>query len=344
MHDRGHEIATSIRTVAPAWLWQSATPCASARCYHAVTMIHQSSLSRVGLADTEDPLLRSPCGEFRTFVNQRETLTLRGTVRDETGAAIDITGADIVLNITGPGDALPTVLTSTGLSTITILAQTGDTLGQFDAPLTADETASLAEGELFFGILIELASGQVIQLRGTIDVRATRVSSELQILETFTPVNFQAAIVAEDMDPLVIPAGDVVRLPLTGLLGEPFTRRPEFWSLSPDGVLLATGDVNGVYRAFAVLSFSDDANQSTAYTWTLGQGTDLAGTPVFTRRYNFPAQLSIMTEPIGAAPGGSFAIEEAGSEFAIFVSHNSAQSRTMTVGSLSCGLIRTGPL
>lgn len=306
--------------------------------------VHQSSLARVGLSGTESPIRRSPCGDFLAFVTQRETITLRGTVNDEEGIPLDITGAEITFNVTAPGDALPTFLATTGLATITILAQTGDTLGKFDIPLSSAQTATLDAVENTFGILVELASGEVIQLRGILDVRETRVSTELEILESFTPANFQAAIIAEDMDPLVVPAGQVARLPLVGLQGEPFTRRPEFWSLDVDGVLQATGDVNGVYRSFAILSFSDNANQSTRYTWTLAQGTDLAGTPVFERRYNFPTQLSIMAEPIGAAPGGSYAIEDTGTEFAVFVSHNSAQSRTVTVGSLSLGLFRSGPL
>jgi hypothetical protein len=76
-----------------------------------------------------------------------ETIKLRMTVHDETGAVVDLTGATIHLRVR-PDLKAGAVITKSSPSTgIAISTQTGTTKGQYVATIAAADTASLEPGD-----------------------------------------------------------------------------------------------------------------------------------------------------------------------------------------------------
>lgn len=91
-------------------------------------------------------------------IERGDTFFWRFTVRDDTGAAIDVTGyefeVEVKTEIDGPD---PAVIAKTVGAGVTILAQTGDTLGQSDVLFTsADNTIT---SRLYWLDVVAIKSG-----------------------------------------------------------------------------------------------------------------------------------------------------------------------------------------
>lgn len=82
--------------------------------------------------------------------------TLRLTVFDENGDRLDITGATIWFHVKATIDAGSTVLEKITPTQITILAQTGATLGQADITIDDTDLTAQAPGLLVYDVMIEL--------------------------------------------------------------------------------------------------------------------------------------------------------------------------------------------
>lgn len=91
-----------------------------------------------------------------------ESRTLRITVTDEESEdPIDITTAtSIELQVKKrPGDADPPLISKSLLSGISLLAQSGDTLGQADAVLEPSDTASL-RGLYYWDVVVTISGSR----------------------------------------------------------------------------------------------------------------------------------------------------------------------------------------
>ena len=95
-------------------------------------------------------------------VYQGNSRTLRVTVYDENGDLEDLTGSTAYFTVRQKVISTATVIAkvSTTPADITILPQTGDTLGQFDVNLVpADTNALPVDAPFTYDVWVELASG-----------------------------------------------------------------------------------------------------------------------------------------------------------------------------------------
>jgi len=87
--------------------------------------------------------------------------TLRLTVEDEDGERVDLTGATVYFSVkVNVADAAAVISKDSGTpSEITILTQSGDTLGQADIFLVPSDTSGLSPIQHYYDVWVVLASG-----------------------------------------------------------------------------------------------------------------------------------------------------------------------------------------
>lgn len=140
-----------------------------------------------------------------------------------------------------------------------------------------------------------------------------------------------------------VAAGATVRFALPAL-SERFPDDAR-WNRLASGVWEYDGTLEGIYEAHCPVAFGTSLAVLVSYTWMLAEGTGLdTGSPVIRDSVAFTIERQLVGGNATAVPTGPLTLQGTGGQIALFASHSSGLSVTLTPATIALFLTRVSAL